>query len=172
MKYPRTPHLPWSPGASVDDVRLEGLDGFEGEEVVVTEKLDGENTTLYRDGLHARSMDSAHHPSRTWVKALHARTHRLEGLRRLAEASGRGTWDATSLTRQQRDLPLRVARERGVAVRLACVLTPRELAQARNQRRARTVPPEVVERQWRRVRWPYAHEATWVVDHGPDGEVL
>lgn len=36
--------------------------------VVITEKMDGENTTLYRDGLHARSLDSRHHPSRNWVK--------------------------------------------------------------------------------------------------------
>ena len=35
--------------------------------------MDGENTTLYRDGLHARSLDSGHHPSRAWVKALHSR---------------------------------------------------------------------------------------------------
>ncbi len=73
VRYPRTPHLPWSPGATSDDVRAANLSGLEGVEVVVTEKLDGENTTLYRDGLHARSLDSAHHPSRTWVKALHAR---------------------------------------------------------------------------------------------------
>ncbi len=71
--YPRTPHLPWSPGATTDDIRLGGLSGLTGREVVVTEKLDGENTTLYPDGLHARSLDSAHHPSRTWVKGLHAR---------------------------------------------------------------------------------------------------
>ncbi|MBK3624226.1 AAA family ATPase [Streptomyces sp. MBT49] len=71
--YPRTPHLPWSPGASSDDVRSGGLGGFAGREVVVTEKLDGENTTLYADGLHARSVDSAHHPSRAWVKALQGR---------------------------------------------------------------------------------------------------
>ncbi|MEU7566243.1 RNA ligase family protein [Streptomyces fradiae] len=71
--YPRTPHLPWSPGASGDDVRVGDLSGFAGREVVVTEKLDGENTTLYADGLHARSLDSAHHPSRAWVKALHGR---------------------------------------------------------------------------------------------------
>jgi predicted kinase len=71
--YPRTPHLPWSPGASTDDVRVADLSGFAGREVVVTEKLDGENTTLYPDGLHARSLDSAHHPSRAWVKALHGR---------------------------------------------------------------------------------------------------
>ncbi|WLQ35696.1 RNA ligase family protein [Streptomyces castrisilvae] len=71
--YPRTSHLPWSPGATSDDVRMTDLAALTGAEVVVTEKLDGENTTLYADGLHARSLDSAHHPSRTWVKALQAR---------------------------------------------------------------------------------------------------
>ncbi|MFF7261437.1 RNA ligase family protein [Streptomyces sp. NPDC008159] len=71
--YPRTRHLPWSPGATSDDLRVTDLSGLRGREVVVTEKLDGENTTLYADGLHARSLDSAHHPSRTWVKALQAR---------------------------------------------------------------------------------------------------
>ncbi|MFJ2472583.1 RNA ligase family protein [Streptomyces sp. NPDC087659] len=71
--YPRTPHLPWSPGATGDDVRTGDLAALRGREVVVTEKLDGENTTLYGDGLHARSPDSAHHPSRAWVKALHGR---------------------------------------------------------------------------------------------------
>ncbi|MFB7462145.1 RNA ligase family protein [Streptomyces sp. NPDC056224] len=74
--YPRTPHLPWSPGATADDVRVSGPGawaGPAGREVVVTEKLDGENTTLYADGLHARSLDSAHHPSRAWVKGLQGR---------------------------------------------------------------------------------------------------
>ncbi|MFB6715051.1 RNA ligase family protein [Streptomyces sp. NPDC056237] len=71
--YPRTAHLPWSPGAASDDVRIADLSGLTGREVVVTEKLDGENTTLYADGLHARSLDSAHHPSRGWVKALQGR---------------------------------------------------------------------------------------------------
>lgn len=73
VSYPRTPHLPWSPGASSDDVRAGSLDGLRGQEVVVTEKLDGENTTLYRDGLHARSLDSGHHPARAWVKGLQGR---------------------------------------------------------------------------------------------------
>lgn len=74
--YPRTPHLPWSPGVAADDVRVAGpgaFAGLAGREVVVTEKLDGENTTLYADGLHARSLDSAHHPSRAWVKGLQGR---------------------------------------------------------------------------------------------------
>ena len=73
VKYPRTPHVPWSPGASSDDRVLDDLLHLQGHEVVVTEKMDGENTSLYRDGLHARSLDSRHHPSRDWVAALHAR---------------------------------------------------------------------------------------------------
>ncbi|MFC9748065.1 RNA ligase family protein [Streptomyces niveus] len=71
--YPRTVHVPWSPGVGSDDVRGGDLGGLRGREVVVTEKMDGENTTLYRDGLHARSLDSGHHPSRAWVKALQGR---------------------------------------------------------------------------------------------------
>ncbi|BDP42606.1 2'-5' RNA ligase [Deinococcus aetherius] len=73
VKYPRTPHLPWSPGASDDDTRMADVQAFEGHEVVVSEKLDGENTTLYRDGLHARSLDPRPHPSRDWVKGLQGR---------------------------------------------------------------------------------------------------
>ncbi|GAA4962868.1 hypothetical protein GCM10023205_28310 [Yinghuangia aomiensis] len=73
VAYPRTGHVPWSPGATADDVRAGDLAGLIGREVVVTEKLDGENTTLYADGLHARSVDSAHHPSRAWVKGLQGR---------------------------------------------------------------------------------------------------
>ena len=34
--------------------------------------MDGENTTIYPDFVHARSIDSPFHPSRTWVKALQA----------------------------------------------------------------------------------------------------
>jgi hypothetical protein len=71
IKYPRTPHLPWSPGASSDDVFLIDTQMFMGKSVVITEKMDGENTTLYPDHLHARSLDSRHHPSRTWVKQWH-----------------------------------------------------------------------------------------------------
>lgn len=70
-KYPRTPHLPWSPGVASDDVLLVDTREFEGKDVVITEKMDGENTTMYRDHIHARSIDSKHHPSRTWVKSLH-----------------------------------------------------------------------------------------------------
>ncbi len=67
-KYPRTPHLPWSEKASDDDKRLQDCSNFEGREVVVTVKLDGENTTMYNDKIHARSINSDNHPSRDWVK--------------------------------------------------------------------------------------------------------
>lgn len=71
-KYPRTTHLPWSEGVTDDDKKASSVEIYKGMEVVVTLKMDGENTTLYRDGLHARSLDSGHHPSRSWVKGFHA----------------------------------------------------------------------------------------------------
>lgn len=71
VKYPRTYHVPWSPGATRDDRIMTSLKAFEGERVVVTEKLDGECTTLYRDFVHARALDYVSHPSRGRVKALH-----------------------------------------------------------------------------------------------------
>ncbi len=71
IKYPRTSHLPWSPGGTSDDAFLADVSQFHGREVVVTEKMDGENTTMYPDAIHARSVDGRHHPSRDWVKALH-----------------------------------------------------------------------------------------------------
>jgi hypothetical protein len=68
-KYPRTPHLPWSMGATDDDKIMKNISVFESLEVVITEKMDGENTSLYSDGyMHARSLDSINHPSRNWVK--------------------------------------------------------------------------------------------------------
>ncbi|MED1916457.1 RNA ligase family protein [Bacillus thuringiensis] len=70
-KYPRTFHLPWSRSRTDDDKILRTVSHFEGKEVVVTEKLDGENTTLYRNHIHARSLDSKDHASRHWVKMLH-----------------------------------------------------------------------------------------------------
>lgn len=72
-KYPRTLHLPWSENRSDDDKVLHSAGIFHGRRVVVTEKLDGENTTMYRDHIHARSIDSRHHPSRSWVKTEHSR---------------------------------------------------------------------------------------------------
>jgi len=73
VKYPRTMHLPWSPGLTKDDRVIDNLKAFEGRRVVVTIKMDGENTTLYKDGLHARSLDYQPHPSRNYLKILHAK---------------------------------------------------------------------------------------------------
>jgi hypothetical protein len=74
IKYPKTMHFPWSPNLQNDDRVLEDPACFEGKYVVMTEKMDGENTTMYRDAIHARSMtDMAPHPSRPWVQALHGR---------------------------------------------------------------------------------------------------
>ena len=67
-KYPRTFHLPFSEGVQSDDKIMKDLSSLEGKEVIVTYKMDGENTTLYRDHMHARSIDSAFHESRSWVK--------------------------------------------------------------------------------------------------------
>jgi len=72
IKYPRTPHLPWSPGASDDDITQRSVSLFDGVDVVVTEKMDGENTSLYSDHSHARSLDSKHHSSRDWLKRWHS----------------------------------------------------------------------------------------------------
>jgi len=71
-KYPRTFHLPWSLSLSSDDISVLNCSHFFNKEVVVTEKLDGENTTMYCDYIHARSLDSRNHASRNWVKNLHA----------------------------------------------------------------------------------------------------
>lgn len=71
-KYGRTYHLPWSLGVSDDDKVMKDLSTLEGAEVVITEKLDGENTTIHCQGTHARSTDSKFHPSRSWMRAYAA----------------------------------------------------------------------------------------------------
>lgn len=62
-KYSRTFHLPWSQGISDDDKVLKDTSHFEGKEIVVLEKMDGENLTVYSDcSYHARSIDSSSNP--------------------------------------------------------------------------------------------------------------
>lgn len=70
QKYPRTPHLPWSLGRSADDLGIQDLSALKAHPLVVTEKMDGENTTMTRDRCYARSPDSADHESRHYVKGL------------------------------------------------------------------------------------------------------
>ena len=70
IKYPRTRHAVWSRTVGDDDKVHSSMDHFHGREVVVTEKMDGENTTFLREHFHARSVDGRHHPSRDMVKQI------------------------------------------------------------------------------------------------------
>lgn len=72
VKYPRTLHVPWSLGMNDDDRMHPNMLNFVGKRVIVTTKMDGENTTMYNDYIHARSIDGRSHPSRDWVKQFHA----------------------------------------------------------------------------------------------------
>ena len=75
--YERTYHLPWSLGATSDDKIIDDINCFVDAEVIVTEKRDGENTTLYPDGyVHARSVDGTgkeyqSHIIREWRNKIH-----------------------------------------------------------------------------------------------------
>ncbi|MDE4190498.1 RNA ligase family protein [Phaeobacter gallaeciensis] len=72
-KYGRTFHLPSSPGATKDDKIMSDLSQLlASSEVIATEKMDGENTTIFSDGCHPRSPDARYHPSRDWMKAFAA----------------------------------------------------------------------------------------------------
>jgi hypothetical protein len=67
VKYQRTYHLPWSTMGN-DDRMMRDTTHFQDKRVIVTTKLDGEQTSMYCDNIHARSLDSPNHPSRNWVK--------------------------------------------------------------------------------------------------------
>lgn len=68
IKYPRTYHLPFSESITDDDRIIGDFSRLEGQEIIVSVKKDGENTSCYQDYVHARSLDSRNHPSRNWVK--------------------------------------------------------------------------------------------------------
>lgn len=70
FKYPRTFHLPYSETITDDDKRLKADDHFyEMTEVVVSEKMDGQNQTIYSDGYyHARSIDGHGKKWDNWLK--------------------------------------------------------------------------------------------------------
>lgn len=58
-KYGRTFHLPQSPGATSDDKIMSSVDALSAaDEVIFTEKMDGENTTIHSLGCHPRSIDA------------------------------------------------------------------------------------------------------------------
>ena len=54
-KYPRTYHLPYSPGSTSDDKISNGVDTLLNKEIIITEKLDGSNTSITKYGVYARS---------------------------------------------------------------------------------------------------------------------
>ena len=72
MKYPRTYHLPWSPGVSNDDKVLHDLSSLLNTTLVVTVKMDGSNAGISRPGVQSRSGDRPVHDSFDMLKALHA----------------------------------------------------------------------------------------------------
>ena len=68
VKYPRTHHVQWSESVNEDDRIIPNMDRFVGKRVIVTEKMDGECSTLYRNYTHARSVDGRSHSTRDWLK--------------------------------------------------------------------------------------------------------
>ena len=54
-KYPRTYHLNWSKGATNDDKISESTNSLIGIPIVITEKLDGSNASITKDGVYGRS---------------------------------------------------------------------------------------------------------------------
>jgi hypothetical protein len=72
-KYPRTLHLPWSPGASSNDKVMKDVNALLNCGLVITEKLDGSNMAWTKRQLFARSHAGApKHPSFDRAKADHA----------------------------------------------------------------------------------------------------
>ncbi len=68
VKYPRTYLLPWSESTNEGERDLASIEPFMGRRVVLTEKMDGENVTLYRDFMHTRSVETHRHASREWLE--------------------------------------------------------------------------------------------------------
>lgn len=89
IKYPRTYHLPWSLGVQSDDKYAKDLSRFKGKRVIISEKMDGENTTMYefyQSGIHARSTSSVVDKTREWCKAVQiAIAQEIQGLRLCGE---------------------------------------------------------------------------------------
>ncbi len=68
FKYKSTKHVPWSREDYRKSDCHSDISFFEGKEVVITEKMDGEVSNIYHDGsFHARSLNTPYHPSREWA---------------------------------------------------------------------------------------------------------
>jgi len=70
VKYPKTYHFEWSEGLQNDDRVQLDLSAFEGANIIISEKMDGENTTMTSGRMYARSLDSVYHESQSHVKKL------------------------------------------------------------------------------------------------------
>jgi hypothetical protein len=68
VRYPRTFVLPWSDETTPGDLRMETAGAFEGNRVIATEKMDGQNVTLYRGSFLFRSSWPRTHPSKEWMQ--------------------------------------------------------------------------------------------------------
>lgn len=72
-KYNRTFHFPFSPGATNDDKIATSMDKLIGVPIILTEKMDGSNTSLETAGCFARTHAGAPtHASFSPLKAMHA----------------------------------------------------------------------------------------------------
>lgn len=68
VKYPRTYHLPWSHPSKGDRTLAKIPDVWYNEDVVVTDKIDGQNITMYSDYIHSRAIVGANIDS--WTKNM------------------------------------------------------------------------------------------------------
>jgi len=72
-KFPRMPHLPWSPGKGSDDKTLSSVSHLLNLPVIITEKMDGSNLCMTCADVFARSHSSwPTHKSFDMAKALHS----------------------------------------------------------------------------------------------------
>lgn len=67
-KYPRTYHFPFSEGATNDDRIQADWQGILQHELVLTEKLDGENSCIKANGVYARSHGAVNR--NPWAKPV------------------------------------------------------------------------------------------------------
>lgn len=75
VKHPRLHHLPFSPGLTKGDRRMPTIQDLTREEISVSIKLDGEQTTLYTDHVHPRALEYSHRgPAQSEAKRLWSRT--------------------------------------------------------------------------------------------------
>jgi hypothetical protein len=70
VKYPKTRHLSFSKGLTRGDKVIKTLSNFIGKEIVALMKMDGENSTLMKDCIFARSLENTDHESQHWLKGL------------------------------------------------------------------------------------------------------